>query len=114
MSTDPIGHFIDSMTIDELKANARLAIVGNAWMNLDLEGIHDDHRDMADDALYAAESSAIAEDFGKFVDARQEAGEDYDVACKNWHRRLLNKVPIDNEGNEIVVDGFTWDEEEQA
>lgn len=110
MSTDPINDFIEAMTLDELKANARLAIVSNAWLNLDIECVEDDHRDMADDAIYQASSAAIGKDFQEFTTARENEGSSEEVASANWHRWLLNKMPLGENKCEIDRPGFKWTE----
>lgn len=107
---DPITEAVDAMSLEELKANARLAIVGNAWLNLDHECIEDDHRDMADDALYSAGSAWLSKSYAEYMEAHKDDGLDEDIRDRNWHRWFLNKVPLGPDACEIEVgpEGFTY------
>lgn len=109
---DIISEHINNMTLDQLKHNARMALLAEAYTNADVDGPSDDNADYARDALARVTYGAVRITYAAYDQAAQFGDKPDDVISVNWERRLLNIVPLNDEWEEQDPDtfiGYLWD-----
>lgn len=97
---DIISEHIENMTLDQLKHNARAALVAEACRKADPEEISDDREFLMDRALNGVKIGAVRITWPAYERAVELGDKPNDVAAANWHRRLLNVVPLLDEWEE--------------
>lgn len=97
---DIISEHIDNMTLDQLKHNARAALVAEACRKADVEEISDDREFVMDRALNGVKVGAVRITWPAYEEAVLNSEKADDVAAANWARRLLNIVPLTDEWEE--------------
>lgn len=97
---DIISEHIDNMTLDQLKHNARMALVAEACRKADPEEISDDREFLMDRALSGVKIGAVRITWPAYERAVDLGEKPEDVAAANWSRRLLNIVPLTDEWEE--------------
>lgn len=97
---DIISEHINNMTLDQLKHNARMALVAEACRKADREEISDDREFLMDRALNGVKVGAVRITWPAYEKAVKLGDKPEDVAAANWARRLLNIVPLTDDWEE--------------
>lgn len=100
VTVDIIEEHLDNMTPAQLRHNARMALYAEACQGADPEGISDDREFLLSDALSNVHTGNVRITWPAYERAVELSDKPDEVAAANWHRRLLNVVPLLDEWEE--------------